>query len=88
MGKMQLGHSKKKINSLLSHTQEPKLLKYTLKKKKQQQKRLYDSVSVMVGIVPSKKWAFSKTLIEITVLEIFGRIYVSKLKPKICIRKF
>lgn len=33
MGKMQLGHSKKKINSLLSHTQEPKLLKYTLKKK-------------------------------------------------------
>lgn len=57
-------------------------------KKKQQQKRLYDSVSVMVGIVPSKKWAFSKTLIEITVLEIFGRIYVSKLKPKICIRKF
>lgn len=44
MGKMQLGHSKKKINSLLSHTQEPKLLKYTLKKERE--KRLYDSVSV------------------------------------------
>lgn len=49
---------------------------------------MYDFVSVMVGIVLFKKWVFSKILIEIIVLEIFGRIYVSKLKLKICIRKF